>query len=524
MAHRQAHRVNQGRAALLCALLVGCGEDRSGEAPRNLVIVVLDTVRADHLSCYGYGRPTSPYLERFAEQAFLFENAQSVSPWTAPALISLMTSLHPDAHGVLDFPFPKRLNDGVTTLAEILQGRGYATAAFTEGGYAKPRFGLGQGFDLYPDATDDDNAFSTAFTRTLEGNVERTLAWLDQRRGDPFFLFFHTYEPHSPYRPPAADARSMRPDYDEEADHARLISAIEAWNADQTIDEESGELIARHWFHCMRGEMPAVQHGPALQQWLRDRGLFWQQQAADPDWLSWLSAFYDGEIAYTDRQIQRLFAALQALELDDDTVVVVVSDHGEGLGDHGRLAHGKVLFEELLRVALIVRAPGVGFEPRRIPDLVSTVDVAPTLLDLMGIAAPDARFQGTSLVPLMRGEARDRPAFSHALGVASEEQRMHSVRFGHWRLTHDELAGRRHLFDLSHDPGELQDVSSQHPDRVAEGSALLERRRALDRELSSELTAGSDGLEIDQALLRGLQGLGYVEGELDSGADQKQHD
>jgi arylsulfatase A-like enzyme len=512
------------RAALLCALLVGCGEHRSAEPPRNLVIVVLDTVRADHLSCYGYGRPTSPNLERFAEQAFLFENAQSPAPWTAPALVSLMTSLHPDAHGVLDFPFPKRLNDGVTTLAEILQSRGYATAAFTEGGYAKPRFGLGQGFDLYPDAADDDNAFSTAFTRILENNVERALDWLGEHSREPFFLFFHTYEPHSPYRPPAADARRMRPDYDEAADHARLVAAIEAWNADQTVTEESGELMARHWFHCMRGEMPAVRHGPALQQWLTTRGLTWEQQSADPDWLSWLSAFYDGEIAYTDRQVQRLFDALEALELDGDTVVVVVSDHGEGLGDHGLLAHGKVLYEELLRVALIVRAPGVEFAPRRIPDLVSTVDVAPTLLDLMGIGARDARFQGRSLVPLMGGEARQRPAFSHALGVADEEQRVHTVRFGHWRLTHDEVTGRMLLFDLSSDPGELLDVSGSHPDRVAEGRALLERRRALDRELSSELSPKGDGLEIDEALLRGLQGLGYVEGELESGADRKQRD
>ena len=167
------------------------------------MIVVLDTVRADHLSCYGYPKPTSPNLERFAEQAFVFENAQSVSSWTAPSLISLMTSLYPDAHGVLDYPLPKRLNPKVATLAEILQGRGYATAAFTEGGLRPSRASVwGRGFDTYPAPPGQDHAFSTAFSKKLEANVDRTLVWLEEHRDEPFFLFFQTYEAHSPYRPP----------------------------------------------------------------------------------------------------------------------------------------------------------------------------------------------------------------------------------------------------------------------------------------------------------------------------------
>ncbi len=189
-------------AAVLTAL-AGCGggtEEPAVERPLNLVVVVLDTLRADHLGLYGYERDTSPHLDAFARESFVFERAESAAPWTAPSLVSLVTSLYPEVHGVRGFPNPRRMSDDVVTLAEVLRRHGYATAAFTEGGYAKGDFGLDQGFDSFPRKrgrrrVPDSHLF---FPSRLEGNIARSLRWLREHGEEPFFLFFQTYEPHMP--------------------------------------------------------------------------------------------------------------------------------------------------------------------------------------------------------------------------------------------------------------------------------------------------------------------------------------
>ena len=200
--------------------------------PPDVVVIVLDTLRPDHLGCYGYERPTSPNIDAFAATATVFEQAESVSPWTAPALISLMTSLHPEVHGVYQFPNPGRLNERVETLAERLSARGYATGAFTEGGYAKPEFGLDQGFDVYPSNPGDDDSHRSNLDHgsRLEGNLDRALAWYAEHADRPRLLFFHTYEIHEPLRAPDDFVRHFRPGWDSAAEDAQLEGLFERFN------------------------------------------------------------------------------------------------------------------------------------------------------------------------------------------------------------------------------------------------------------------------------------------------------
>jgi arylsulfatase A-like enzyme len=425
------------------------------------------------------------------------------------------------------FPVPERLNERVATLAERLRERGWATAAFTEGGYAEPGFGLEQGFELYPPPPGDHGTAVSERSRRLADNLERALAWLDEERA-PFFLFFHTYEPHSPYRPPPEDARHLHPGYDEQAEHARLLAVLDEWNRERRIEPAGMALVARHWFHCAVGEFVRragasgpVLHGRELMERLRAHGFVWEELHRDRQWLEWTRDLYDADVLYTDRMLARLFDALDAPGRAENTIVVVLSDHGEGLGDHGELGHGAVFFEEILRVVLMLRAPGAG-PTRRVDAVVSTLDVLPTLLELAGVGVRGeggdgldrrATPQGRSLVPLLRGHAPERPAFSQARRAPGAERAVASVRFGPWRLIRDEAAGTTQLFELTRDPGEMHDVSAAHPDVAAHLGAMLARRRALDRRVAEQLATGA-GLHSDAGarLVHELEALGYVTG------------
>jgi len=555
--HRRAGRHHRGdrrgrglarAAALLAGLLLGgCSSEADSppqappdpERPLDLVVVTLDTLRADRLGCYGYERPTSPNLDRFARDCFVFENAQSAAPWTAPSLVSLMTALYPDVHGVLGSPNPGRLDDDVATLAEVLREAGYRTAAFTEGGYARGDFGLEQGFELYPPllAGVGEEDLEAGSPGLLRANLERTLAWLrDLEDDDPAFLFFHTYKIHRPYVVPEEYVRLMRPDYDEERAHERAQAAIERWNADGGIDEDGawaliqhdycrrgpvseskdprgpGGVLMRH-YECPRGPLPPIRRAEALVARLDELGIKGKQVgAATPEALDWLQDLYDAEIAYTDALLEELWTELERSGRLEHAIVVVVSDHGEGLGDHGLLGHGHVLFEELLRVPLLIRLPESLARPRRVDELVRTVDVMPTVLDWMGLADRLPEVQGRSLRPLMEeGRGRERISFSHALATETDEIGYRSVRKGRWRLIHNERTGNSRLFDLVRNPAESVDLSRRRPEHVGRLEDLLRQQKALNRELREEIgVTDQEAAELDPAVREELETLGYL--------------
>ncbi len=504
-------------AALVSSAPLGCGADVPTARPAgtpDLVVVVVDTLRADHLEVYGYGQPTSPLLTARATGWFLFENAQSAAPWTAPALISLMTSLYPAAHAVLGFPNPGRLADDATTLAEVLKRHGYATAAFTEGGYAKGDFGLDQGFDVYPTNPGDKESHwsNLLHPSRLEGNLDRAIDWIRRHRDEPFFVFFHTYEPHVPYRAPEPFIRRFRPDYDEKGEHERLRDAVERWNRTRRLSDEELLLVSVHGYHCRLEGMPELRSRPAFRRALRAAGLDRVGVARSAAALDWITDLYDAGIAYTDAVLERLWRELDSEALRDRTIVVLVSDHGEGLGEHGRLEHGGLLFEELLRVPLLMRIPGDAWLPRRIPNLVSTVDVVPTVLELMEIAGETDAFQGRSLMPLLSGAQLDAPAYSHGRNdLDGETDSLYTVRDGRWRLLADVDGESSRLFDLDADPGETRDVAAEHAPVAERLWSELRAQNERDRVLRASLASGREAPVLTPETIEELRQLGYSE-------------
>jgi len=500
---------------LLPAALLACSRAAPLPERPNVLLVVVDTLRPDRLGCYGGAPENSPNLDELADGFFLFENAQSASPWTAPSLLSLMTGLHPDVHGIKTFPIPHRLARGITTLAERLHDVGYETAAFTEGGYARGSFGLDRGFDLYPGKSDDDeytNAGRLGPSR-LASNLDRTLDWLGERGEKPFFCFFHTYETHMPYRAPERVVRELRPEYDERAELERIRETIVAWNERGELDREGLRLLRTFYFqHRVTPGMPEL---------LRTEKILAQAQAlgspldldgtlTDPDELAEALDLYAAEVRYTDEQLARLWSALEELGHADDTIVVLFSDHGEGLGDHGRLGHGEELHRELLRILLMLRVPGAS--PRRIPDIVRSVDVFPTLLELLDLPPCAHTLDGESFAPLLRGEPLPpRPAFSHALSSMGGHDPRRTIRDGRWRMISLGTPGAVELYDLETDPEELVNVAPAHPEVVAELMAKLTGQIRRDAELRGRLRAGESAeVAPDPELMRELRRLGYV--------------
>lgn len=306
----------------------------------NVVLISMDTVRADHLGVYGHERATSPNVDRFAERATLFENAISQSAWTLPAHGSIMTGLYPRRLGVDHYP-AKRALPKVRMLAEEFHAAGYATGAFTGGGFVDSHFGFARGFDVY--ASDG---------RRFEHNIEEAISWLKQHQQRRFFLFLHGYDAHRPY--------FSRPE-----------------------DKEAVGL---------GGERPVERRGYCVKV-RRDK----------PDDLDVVVQYYDASIRHGDRSVGQFLNALTALGLADRTVVLITSDHGEEFYEHGNCDHVRFLYREVVNVPLLLRVPGHEAPAKRISDVVpASISIGRTLLEVVGIDSSD--FPGASLVPLLRGE------------------------------------------------------------------------------------------------------------------------
>lgn len=505
------------RAAL--ALLAACACGAPPPAPpaaRNAVLVVLDTLRPDHLGTYGYGRGTSPNLDAFAAQALVFEDAQSAAPWTAPALHSLVTGLYPSVHGVVRYPNPGRMSERVVTLAEVLRERGRRTAAFTEGGYARGQFGLDQGFEHFP----ENEAFQE-FTegRTLDRDrlakqVDEALAWLRAHASEPFFLMFHTYRPHIPWDAPEEEVRRFRPGFDEAAEHAELARAMDVWNRGEHPSRGQWLSLARHLYHCNLTACDAPRDNERFNRELDLESRIPSSERAlapfEPELVDFVVDLYDAAVRHTDSQVCRLWEALAELGRAGDTLVAIASDHGEGLGQHGRMQHGKVLHEELTRVVLLLRVPdGPLAGGRRVPELVRSVDLVPTVLELLGIDA-GLHTHGRSLVPLVLGDAEPLPAVSQSLNKRGEEDRLLSIRTPAWRLVLDRASGAGALYDRRADPLELVDVADRHPEVVRELRAALERQEQADEALRALVSGEVSWEELDAGARAELDGLGYT--------------
>jgi arylsulfatase A-like enzyme len=459
-------------AALLFA--AGCqapGDERAARADArpHVILVSVDTMNRDALAAFAPGADPLPYLDAFAAGAARLSRAVSPSSWTLPAHASLLTGLYPDRHGATD---PRRrIADDVTLLAETLRAAGWETVAFTDAGYVDAEFGFARGFSVYNDRTDGAARSTANLPRGGRPARERglalfdcALAWLESRDANagPLFLFVHTYAVHDYFRVHPWTAKTLPP-----------------------VSAESADAYRR----CIQGEAHC-----SADEWAR------------------LEALYRAEIRHLDEGFGRLLAVLRAQGFLDSAYVVLVSDHGEGFTpDRGRIHHGGRLHADVLSVPLLVSGPGVA--PRDLDDLVSLVDVTPTILELTG-AGPPSGLDGRSLAPLLRGQGAlpAAPVFAmehyytwaEGRRVASPEQRtgpiLSAVVAGtDWFVAE---ADRAELYETASDPEQLSDVAASTP-RAAVLRALVDRRL---RKLPE-----SEGSAIDSDLQEQLRSLGYVD-------------
>jgi arylsulfatase A-like enzyme/Tfp pilus assembly protein PilF len=425
-------------AALLFGAFVAVARPRFAHrflAPRiarNLLLVSLDTLRADHLGCYGYAPAQTPRLDALAASGLRFERATTVVPLTLPAHSSLMTGTFPGWHGVRDNG-GFYLGDEQQTLAEVLRDRGFRTGGFVGSFVLDRRWGIGQGFERYYDEFDlerfKDEPSMDAIQRRGEDVVDHALDWLRGDRERPFFAWVHLYDAHAPYEAPEP----------------------------------------------FRGRFPATMIGA-----------------------------YDAEIAYADAQVGRLLDALRDDGRLSETLVAVVGDHGEMLGEHGEQTHGFFIYEPATHIPLIVSGPGTS--ARVVPDQVRMVDVMPTLLELLGQPAPPA-VQGVSLLPLARGARLDLVAHSESWYPRYHYgwSELRSVQDGRFKLIE---APRPELYDLQSDPKEAADQARADAARALTLGKALD---ALEARTRSEKAASGPGT-VDAETEERLAALGYVGG------------
>jgi arylsulfatase len=445
-----------GGSLLLGLLLGACG--RQEEAGGwNVLVILVDTLRADRLSLYGYPRPTSPRLDAFAREAVVFANARSQAACTFPSANSILTSRSP-AVFLLQPGGTMAIPGTVRSLPEILRRQGYATAAVSASPIVRntpsrinPTGGFGRGFQ----------SFDESCWKKHADCVNKKTFGLIQTLPQPWFLYLHYLEPHAPYRP----ALNHRPRFAAPPDRARA-QGVHRW--------------------ARRGEAWPVARR------LYDGNTQYDFTRRD---IAHLSDLYDEEIAYLDEQLARLVDGLRERRLLDRTVIALVADHGEELYDHGDFGHCRNLaYENLLRTPFLLRIPGV--EPGRRQALAENLDLVPTLLDYLGLAAEG--LDGTSLRPVIEA---DRPV--HRLSFAMQGV-TRVVSDGKRKLTFDLATGRTRLFDLAADPGERSDLVARRPEEARRLQAALLRWMA-----SHEGPAGESRRKAEE-LEKRLRALGYL--------------
>jgi arylsulfatase A-like enzyme len=401
---------------------LSCERADSVSEPPNVIIYLIDTLRADHLGVYGYPRDTSPTIDALAEESILFTDAQAQSSWTRASVGSLFTGLFPSRHGAVTRA--NRLRVDVPTLAELLREQGYATAAVIANPNVLRIFGFDRGFDVFSDVVQLHGS-----SRGDAVNAE-VFAILDGLAGSRFFLYVHVLDPHSPYEAPAPFDKKFVP------------------RAETKLP----------------GVASAIAKIP--------------RSIAD----------YDGEIAYADHQLALLLERLRKSGLLDETIFVLLSDHGEEFMDHGGMTHGKTLFGEQLRVPMLMRLPGRLHAGRVVSAPVRVLDVLPSLADLLGIPVPDA-LDARSFMPMVRGEseADGRPLFAE---LDLDKHLVQSLRVGDEKIIVRRSPRKRastKLFDLAADPRERRDLASAAPGAT----------RRLEAELQALASSLSNGIFVE---------------------------
>jgi len=428
--------------AVLC--LSGCG----GESRPNVVLLIVDTLRSDHLGCYGYHRNTSPGMDSLAACGVRYDNVTAGEPWTLPSMATIFTGMLPLEHNARrrgDTYFG--LDPQAVTLAEYMNSSGYTTAAFFNVIFMNADFGFHQGFDHF----DCFSSLGSSSDRNAEQTVDAALAWLDSEySGEPLFLAVHFYDPHLTYTPPAPYADLWR-------DTSYTGEFDSAWGQRETV---------------VNVNMGAISLEPAD--------------------LYNLEALYDGEIAYTDHEIRRLLAGLRSRGVTDEALVIIVADHGEEFLDHNKMGHAHSLYQELLHVPLIIS--GEGFQPGTVfSGGVSQADILPTVLSWAGVQGGYSGFGVDLLSPSF-------PVRAVPSGMNMEEGYVVTTRRNDLKVHLFDHGSVAFMFDLRNDPGEHSPLDSVDPD-------LMEEARYY---LATPPLFNPTRVMVENVFLDALENLGYI--------------
>ena len=421
------------------------------------MVVVVDTLRADHLGFYGYERPTSPGLDEWAARGAVFENAWATSPWTLPSFASIYTGELPSRHEAARIPSEGpgtvvgKLADDTKTLAELLRERGFATAAVVNNPFLEAKSGIDRGFDVY-----DYHPSRNHDKRRAAEVVDRGLEWLESTADAPSFLLLHFFDPHMDYSPPPST----------------------------------------------RGRFTAGYEGSLGYPVSDRRGIRRGRLARREEDRAFIIGAYDEEILYLDGEISRLLERLDASGRLDETLVMLVADHGEELFDHGGFEHGRTVYQEVLRVPFVVWGPGV--EAGRVDAPASIADVLPTVLDAL-VLPPRPDLAGRTVWPLLRGERQGASGSVVAENTVQGPEKRALLRWPH-KLLVDEGSGEVQLFDLSMDSRETHDLAEEMPRLVdalrVELDASTGERRLAD---------AAERIEFSEDVVDRLRSLGYLE-------------
>ena len=419
--------------------------------PAVTILLSIDTLRPDHLGCYGYGRETSPTVDRIAARGVVFDDVMSPSPWTLPAHGSLLTGLYPSRHGLKSHE--RYLPAAIPSIASALSAAGFETAAVVNSHNLSPRFGLDRGFQKfrYVEERVDHVGPSQAI-------FDQALSWIDERSERPLFLFLHSYDVHSDYRSlPEFESAFVRP-------------------YDGIADGTTAQMMA-----FREGKVPL-----------------------DADDAPHLVDRYDAGIRQMDDELSRFIGELERRGIWSESLFVLTSDHGEEFLEHGDVLHGRTQYQEVLRVPLIVAGPGLP-SGTRIEMPVSLIDVMPTLLELLGVEPQDG-LDGVSLVSTWG--AHGAPVDERLLfGEADHNNDTHdvtrAVKMGRFKLRYDRSTRASALHDLTSDPGELQDASARFPEERDRLLHALEAFMAAPEPETPTITLSPEEIER-------LRALGYV--------------
>jgi len=450
---------------MLCVLggIISCKHSNGEHPPKitKVLLISIDTLRADYLTPYDHNKNTSPNIDRFAKDNILFETVTSQAPSTAISHKSILYSLYPAVHKLTKDSVPKETEQSPL---QILQSKGFKTAAFVGGGQLSRKFGFARGFDSYWEAiraekdqpdTPEKKSGDRGHLKLIEDNATK---WLDNNYKENFFLFVHTYEVHCPYNPPK-----------------RYADKYTSW---------------------YKGDINPI--GKCGDN-------YYNVQPMSQDDYRFVQGLYSGSVNYVDEFIGRLIQKLKQLKIYDQTMIVFMADHGESLGERTYVGHN-LPYQVQLHIPLIMHIPG--YESDRIDQNAIAIDVMPTIFDVLGFAKAYP-FQGRSLIPVINGSTK----IEKERVLISEQKDRIRVRKGSWACIFSRIGDpREELYNVDKDPEETNNLASSKQDKVRELVRYYSKMLDASKPMSARFVLDDQSRpELDEATREQLKALGYVQ-------------